>query len=232
MPTFRWNNLKKEAIDPEYSRAMGWVFRGDKVEVARVLHPVATEVMLHASPHEQVHSILKGKARYRVGGEEKVVGPGEAVLISPNVEWAIQILEDVEVVAFQDVHPGKEAAHEGAKKTAFFAWDEVKSDFITPKYSSARGPTLTGERIEVTLMFMPAGTEGKPHSHPNEQIQVVIKGKARALIGEEEYLVTPGGGVLFPVNVQHGAQIVEDYTVLNCKDIVPGWSVYHARWEK
>lgn len=232
MPTFRWNDLKKEAIDPEHSPALGWVFRGDKIEVARVLHPAATEVMPHASPHEQVHSILKGKARYRVGGEEKVVGPGEAVLISPNAVWAMQVLEDLEVVAFQDVHLGKEAPPEGAKKAAFFAWDEVKSDFITPRYSSARGPTLTGERIEVALMFMPAGTEGKPHSHPNEQIQVVLTGKARALIGGEEYLVTPGGGVLFPVNVQHGAQIAEDYTVLNCKDIVPGWSVYHARWEK
>jgi quercetin dioxygenase-like cupin family protein len=232
MPTFRWSDLKQEAVDPEYSSAMGWVFRGDKIEVARVLHPAGTEVKPHASPHEQVHSVLKGKARYRVGREERLVGPGEAVLISPNAEWAIRILEDLEVVAFQDVGPGTGATHAGAKPTAFFAWDEVKSDFITPKYSSARGPTLTGERIEVTLMFMPAGTEGKPHSHPNEQIQVVLKGKARAVIEGKEHLIGPGEGILFPASLQHGAQIIEDYSVLNCKDIVWGWSVYHATWEK
>lgn len=232
MPTFRWSDLKQEAVDPEHSSATGSVFRGEKIEVARVLYPGGTEVKPHASPHEQVHSILKGKARYRVGREEGLVGPGEAVLISPNAEWAVQILEDLEVVAFQDGHPGAGATHDGGEKTAFIAWEKVKSDFITPKYSSAHGPTLTGARIEVALMFMPAGTEGKPHSHPNEQIQVVLAGKARALIGGEEHLVTPGGGVLFPVNVQHGAQIVEDYTVLNCKDIVSGWSVYHAKWEK
>lgn len=232
MPTFRWSDLKKEAVDPEYSSPIGWVFRGEKIKVARMLHPAGTEVIPRASPHEQVHSILSGKARYRVGREESLVGPGEAVLISPNAEWAIQILEDLEMVAFQDVHPGAGAVHERGNQAAFIAWERMKSDFITPKYSSARGPTLTGERIEVSLMSMPAGTEGKPHSHPNEQIQVVLRGKARALIGEEQCLVTPGGGILFPPNAEHAAEILEDYTVLNCKDIVPGWSVYHAKWEK
>ncbi len=222
MPVFKWIDLKPEAVDPKYSSASGSVFRGEKIEVALVLHSAGTEVTPHASPHEQVQSILRGTARYRVGQEERVVGPGEAVLISP----------DLEAVVFQDVHPGTGVARERGNQTAFIAWEKMKPDFITPRYSSARGPTLTGERIEVSLMFMPAGTEGKPHAHPNEQIQVVLTGKARALIGGEEHLVTPGGGVLFPANVQHGAQIVEDYTVLNCKDIVSGWSVYHARWEK
>jgi hypothetical protein len=30
----------------------------------------------------------------------------------------------------------------------------------------------------------------------------------------------------------HGARIVEDYTVINCKNIVRGWSTYHAAWQK
>jgi quercetin dioxygenase-like cupin family protein len=108
----------------------------------------------------------------------------------------------------------------------------MKSDFITPKYSSGQGPTITGERIEVAFMFYPAGTEGKPHSHPNEQIQVALNGRVRGVISGKEHIIEPGGGVLFPPNVEHGVQILEDYTVINCKDIVPGWSVYHARWEK
>lgn len=232
MPTFQWSELKKEAFDPEHSSATGSVLRGEKIEVALVLYPAGTEVKSHASPHEQVQSILKGKARYRVGGEERVIGPGEAVLIRPNTDYAAQVLENLEVVAFQDVQPGVAAERAGAKERAFFKWDEMQSDFITPKYSSARGPTLTGERIEVALMLLPAGTEGKPHSHPNEQIQVVLKGKARAVIGGKEHIVGPGGGILFPANVEHGAQIIEDYTVINCKDVVSGWSVYHARWEK
>ncbi len=232
MPAFKWGDLKKEAVDPEHSSATGSVFRGEKIEVGLVLYPAGTEVKPHASPHEQVQSILNGQAKYRVGGEEKVVGPGEVVLIRLNTEHSVQILEEMEVVTFTDVQPGSGAQQEGATGTAFFKWDEMKPDFITPKYSSGRGPTITGERIEVAFMFYPAGTEGKPHSHPNEQIQVALKGKVSGFIGGEKCIIESGGGVLFPANVEHGIQILEDYTVINCKDIVPGWSVYHARWEK
>lgn len=232
MPAFRWSELKKEAVDPEHSSATGSVFRGEKIQVGLMVYPAATVVKPHASPREQVQSILKGKAKYRVGGEERVVGPGEAVLIRPKTEYAVQILEDLEVVTFSDVRRGTNARHEGVQGPAFFKWDEMKSEFITPKYSSGRGPTISGERIEVAFMFYPAGTEGKPHSHPNEQIQVTLEGKVRSVIDGEEHLIGPGGGVLFPANVEHGIQILEDYTALNCKDIVPGWSVYHARWEK
>lgn len=232
MPAFRWSELETEAVDSEHSSGTGAVFRGEKIAVGLVRYPARTEVKPRASPHEQVQSILRGKARYRLGGEEKVVGPGEAVLIRPNTDYAVQVLEDLEVVTFRDVQGETGARPEGARGTAFFKWDDMKADFITPKYSSGRGPTITGERIEVALMFYPAGTEAKPHSHPNEQIQVALKGKARGVISGEEHIIGPGGGVLFPPNVEHGAQILEDYTVLNCKDIIPRWSVYHARWEK
>ena len=232
MPTFKWSELEREAVDPEHGSVTGAVFRGQKIEVWLVRYPAATELKSHTSPHEQVQSILKGKAKYRVGGEEKVVGPGEAVLIRPDTHSAVQILEDLEVVTFKDVRPAPGATQRGAEGPAFFTWDEMEADFITPKYSSGRGPTITGERIEVAFMSYPAGTEGKPHSHPNEQIQVVLEGKARGVINGEEHIIGPGGGVLFPTNVEHGAQILEDYTVINCKDIVRGWSVYHARWEK
>ena len=33
-------------------------------------------------------------------------------------------------------------------------------------------------------------------------------------------------------NVEHAVEILEDYTTINCKDIVPGFSVYHGRWER
>ena len=232
MPSFTWSELPEKPLFPEHSRAVGSIFRGEKIAVARVRYPAGSEVTPHASAREQIHSILKGRARYRVGSEEKDIGAGDAVLIRPNVEHAVQILEDLEVIGFHDVGPLATAPPGGAPGPAFFRWDEMTSDFITPKYSSGRGPTVTGERIEVAFMFYPAGTEGKPHAHPNEQIQVALKGRSRGVIGGVEHIVEAGGGILFPPNVEHGGRMLEDYTVINCKDIVPGWSVYNARWEK
>src|SRR5262249_2425910 len=181
---------------------------------------------------ERVHSIVRGRARYRVGEEMRVVGPGEAVLIRPGTPHSIQVLEETELVGFHDVGPPPGGTPDSPGGPAFFTWKEMKSDLITPKYSSGRGPTITGDRLEVAFMFYPAGTEAKRHAHPNEQIQVALGGKVRYFIGDEAHVVAAGGGVLFPSNVEHGVEILEDYTVINCKDIVPGWSVYHARWER
>jgi quercetin dioxygenase-like cupin family protein len=232
MPTFRWSELKHERVEGEHAPVSAPVVRGEQIQAARVLYPAGTEVKRHASPHEQVHAILRGRARYGVGAEQKVVGPGEAVLIAPETEYEIHALEDVEVVAFGDVQGGPDATPQPGTPGVFFAWRELASDFITPKYSSGRGPTITGRRIEVAYMFYPTGTEGKPHSHPNEQIQVALAGTVRGMIGGQAAEFGAGEGVLFPPGVEHGARIVEDYTTLNCKNIVPGWSVYHARWER
>jgi quercetin dioxygenase-like cupin family protein len=232
MPTFRWNELRQERIDGGHSSVTAPVVRGEKIQAARVLYRAGTEVGPHASPHEQIHSIVKGRARYRVRGEEKVIGPGEAVLIEPNTEYALRALEDVEVVAFQDVRGGPDATAQPGTPGVFFAWSDLKSDFITPKYSSGRGPVITGRRIEVAYIFYPAGTEAKPHSHPNEQIQVALGGRVNGMIAGEEALFGAGEGVLFPSGVEHGVKILEDYTTINCKDIVPGWSVYKAGWER
>ncbi len=60
------------------------MIRGEKIGVGRFTYPAATEVKPHANPNERIQTILKGRATFRVGGEEKVVGPGEAVLIRPN----------------------------------------------------------------------------------------------------------------------------------------------------
>jgi unsaturated pyranuronate lyase len=232
MPTFRWSELPTEAIDPQHSAATGAVYRGEQIEVALARYPAGSAVTPHATPHEQVHSILRGRARYRVGGEEKVVGPGEAVLVRANVDHAAEILDDLEVVTLRDVKPESGSGPAEAGAQAFYKWDEMDADFITPKYSSAHGPTLLGERMEVVYMYFPAGTEGKLHSHPNEQLQVALKGKAVGIIEGQEYPLGPGGGILFPANVTHGARIVEDYTVINCKNIVRGWSTYTASWQK
>jgi quercetin dioxygenase-like cupin family protein len=114
----------------------------------------------------------------------------------------------------------------------FFKWEEMNKDFITPEYSSANGPNIQGEKIEVGLFSFPAGTEAKAHAHPNEQIIVVLRGRGKWVIGNEERVLGPGEAALIPVEVKHSLQVLEDLQTINCKSVVPGWSVYNVRWEK
>jgi quercetin dioxygenase-like cupin family protein len=231
MPSIKWSDAKEERIDPEFSNARGPVVRGQEIEVGRVVYPAGAEIKAHALPNEQIQTVMRGKALLRIAGEERIVGPGEALLIRPQTEFSARILEEFEVLRFRDVGPAQSAGKEGGRGPSFFKWAEMTSDFITPMYSSGKGPTITGERIEVAFMEYPAGTEAKPHSHPNEQIQVPLKGKIRGLAGAD-VVSGPGEVVLIPALIQHWVSILEDYETINCKNIVPGWSVYNARWEK
>ncbi len=230
MALFKLGDIKEERFEPGFGEARGRFIRGKEIEIGQIVYPAGTEVKTHALPHEQIFTIMEGKAVMRVGAEEKAVSPGEAVLIRPETQFSIRVQEKLEVYRFQDVGEGPAASRMGGP--AFFKWAEMKEDFITPAYSTGRGSVVSGERIEVALMFYPAGGGGKPHSHPNEQIQVTLKGKSRSRIGGEEQVREPGDVVLMPPNTEHSGQTLEDMTVINCKNIVPGWSVYHARWEK
>lgn len=114
----------------------------------------------------------------------------------------------------------------------YFNLDEIEADLITPEYSSAVGPNIRGEKIEVGRFFYPKGSEARTHAHPNEQFQIVIRGRARFITGDEEKILGPGDVIHNLPNVEHGIlEVLEDLEVINCKDVVPGWSVKHARWE-
>ena len=230
MALFKLKDMQEERVEPEFCEARGKFVRGKEIEVGQIFYPVGTEMKAHALPNEQIFTVMEGKAAVRVGGEEKTVFPGEVVLIRPETEFSIRVVERLEVLRFQDVGAGPAAKKEGGQ--AFFKWAEMKSDFITPMYSTGWGPVVSGERIEVAYMFYPAAGGGKPHSHPNEQIQVTLKGQSRSRIGGDEQVRGPGDVVFMPPNTEHSGQTLEDMTVVNCKNIVPGWSVYHARWEK
>ena len=115
---------------------------------------------------------------------------------------------------------------------AFYNWDELEAELITPEYSTAFGSTIHGEKVEIGRFPFPAGTQAKTHAHPNEQFLVVMKGKGKWTIGGEEKALGPGEVAYCPPNVEHGLQVLdEDLEVFNIKTSVEGWSVKHAKWE-
>ena len=52
------------------------------------------------------------------------------------------------------------------------------------------------------------------HSHPHEQITLVIKGKVKFTIDGKAVFVQPGDVLHFPPSQQHGATMLEDEVVL------------------
>lgn len=100
----------------------------------------------------------------------------------------------------------------------FFRFAELAQTVISPHYSTAKGGTVYGDRIEVGMYTYPAGTGANPHRHPQEQVVHVVSGRLRWRIGEDEREVGPGDVIHVPPDAEHAAFAITDATIISCKD--------------
>jgi quercetin dioxygenase-like cupin family protein len=92
-------------------------------------------------------------------------------------------------------------------------------------YSTAHGPVVEGERMQVGLMHKAKGTGSRPHKHPNEQWNYIVSGKLRVQVeGQDERVCGPGTLLYFPANKVHATIALpeEDVYFLAVKDLTHG----------
>lgn len=61
----------------------------------------------------------------------------------------------------------------------FFNFDELEKEYVTPKYSTAHGETVTGQNIEVARLSFNKDEGAVEHAHPHEQVMYVISGRLK-----------------------------------------------------
>ena len=74
---------------------------------------------------------------------------------------------------------------------------------------------IGGKNIMVSFLTMKAGSIFELHSHPQEQIMIVIEGYCDEIIEDKIYGVKKGDVIYLPANIKHGAFIRE----IDCKAI-------------
>lgn len=91
-------------------------------------------------------------------------------------------------------------------------------------YSTAHGPVVECERIQVGLIRMPRGTGARPHTHPNEQWIYVIQGTLESEVDGVRARVPPGSLIYIPANTVHSAVATPDADVIffTAKDMSHG----------
>src|SRR5713101_8593856 len=92
-------------------------------------------------------------------------------------------------------------------------------------YSTAEGPVVEGERMQVGLITIRRGTASRRHSHTNEQWRYVLKGRARVSVGgQPETVASPGMLIYAPPNVVHSVEALpeEDLMFFTVKDLSHG----------
>ncbi len=105
---------------------------------------------------------------------------------------------------------------------------EASSDFISDCKVHSAIP-VTGESCQLLwAKFEPGGTY-ELHSHPHEQISVMVSGRMRLTVGDEVRDIGPGDMWYAPANVQHGGEILGDEPVVFI-DVYAPPSTSMAKW--
>ena len=104
----------------------------------------------------------------------------------------------------------------------FFKFADFESEYVTPKYSKAFGPLITGSQVEVGRLHFGSGEGAVAHQHPQEQVMVVLSGRIRVVMDGATVECGAGEGFLAPPNMLHQVTAVEDTEVISCKGLVDG----------
>ena len=87
----RWAEEPIEDMTPSIGRQ---VVHTETMTIARIYLRAGAFVPSHEHPHEQVASVLEGRLRFVVGGEEKEVAAGESMVVPGGVSHEVEALED------------------------------------------------------------------------------------------------------------------------------------------
>lgn len=103
-----------------------------------------------------------------------------------------------------------------------YSLKDIAPEFVTPKHSTAFGRLVTGNAIEVGVFSYEAGKGAHTHSHPHEQIFIVLKGRMVMTIDGVEYPLGVGEAAHMLPNVPHSVVAIEDSEVVSAKSVLDG----------
>lgn len=104
----------------------------------------------------------------------------------------------------------------------FYHFDKLDKEYVTPKYSTAFGETITGEFLEFARLSFDKNEGAVEHAHPHEQVMYVISGTLHVEFPDETQDIGPGSAFHAPPNVKHKVTALEDTVVVSVKHLVDG----------
>jgi len=90
---------------------------------------------------------------------------------------------------------------------------EANSEFIGNRKVHTSIPA-TGESCQLLWAKFEPGGIYELHSHPHEQMSVIVSGRMRLTVGDEVRDIGPGDMWYAPANVKHGGEILGDEPVV------------------
>ncbi len=88
---------------------------------------------------------------------------------------------------------------------------------------------LPETRLTVTWVDVAPGSGQRPHSHAPEQVYVIVRGRGRMKVGDEERLVVEGDLIYIPPDTKHGIENLADevLTYLSAASPTVDWEAFY-----
>jgi quercetin dioxygenase-like cupin family protein len=102
----RFDELPKEYVTPQHSRAYGELLTGQSIEVGRLRFKKGQGATPHQHPQEQIMYVIEGRLQVTLDGETAELGPGEAFHATPMVLHNVTALEDTQVLSCKSLVDG------------------------------------------------------------------------------------------------------------------------------
>jgi unsaturated pyranuronate lyase len=87
----RWEDEPVEQMSPSIGRQ---VLHTETMTIARIVLAQGAVVPSHEHPNEQIATVLQGRLRFDIDGQELIAGAGESIPLAANVPHAVEALED------------------------------------------------------------------------------------------------------------------------------------------
>jgi quercetin dioxygenase-like cupin family protein len=104
IPFIDWNAIEWRTVRPGVERK-GFTGEGAAIALHR-LHP-GHEPGPHSHPNEQIAYIMAGRIRFMVGSEKHILGPGQLIVVPPNVEHWGEVIGDEPVLNLDVFTPAR-----------------------------------------------------------------------------------------------------------------------------
>lgn len=98
------------------------------------------------------------------------------------------------------------------EKTSFANWNALDRETVR---KGVERVGFRGEDVLLVMNWLEPGMDLNPHSHPFEQVAVIVSGHVRFHVGDEVFEGGPGTFIRIPPNVEHYGEPIGDEPALN-----------------
>ncbi len=85
-------------------------------------------------------------------------------------------------------------------------WHRIEDLPLVPLTEESKSRLIATDRVLISFIENPPGCVFPVHSHPSEQILIILEGEEDHICGDERFLMKAGDICVHPPNVPHGGE--------------------------